>query len=139
ASDVVVQQPMGMPTLLAESNRQFALGMNMRQVDFGNNMLVTTAGSQQVDQKYWLDRKTGMSYRINVYTPQAQLTSVRDLMTVPVSREQTGSGDKSGDTRNVQLLGNLAKISAVGTPGAVTHGNIMPLIDVYVSAEGRDL
>ena len=140
ASDVVVQQPMGMPTLLAESNRQFALGMNLSQEDFGNNMLVTTAGSQQVDQKYWLDRKTGMSYRINVYTPQAQLTSINDLMTVPVSRELTDSGDeKSGDTRNVQLLGNLAKISAIGTPGAVTHGNIMPLIDVYVSAEGRDL
>ncbi len=77
ASDVVVQQPMGMPTLLAESNRQFALGMNLSQEDFGNNMLVTTAGSQQVDQKYWLDRKTGMSYRINVYTPQAQLTSIQ--------------------------------------------------------------
>jgi multidrug efflux pump subunit AcrB len=137
ASDVVVQQPMGMPTLLAESNRQFALGMKMSQEDFGNNMLVTTAGSQQVDQKYWLDRKTGMSYRINVYTPQAQLTSVKDLMTVPVGREEVD--DSSGAVRNVQLLGNLAKISAIGTPGAVTHGNIMPLIDVYVSAEGRDL
>jgi multidrug efflux pump subunit AcrB len=137
ASDVVVQQPMGMPTLLAESNRQFALGMNLDQTDFGNNMLVTTAGSQQVDQKYWLDRQTGMSYRINVYTPQPQLMSVKDLMTVPVSREQTEQ--PSEGQRNVQLLGNLAKISAIGTPGAVTHGNIMPLIDVYVSAEGRDL
>jgi len=136
ASDVVVQQPMGMPTLLAESNRQFALGMDMDQTDFGNNMLVTTAGSQQVDQKYWLDRKTGMSYRINVYTPQSQLTSIKDLMTVPVGREE---GESSEGVRNVQLLGNLAKISAIGTPGAVTHGNIMPLIDVYVSAEGRDL
>ena len=140
SSDVVVQQPMGMPTLLAQSDRKFALGMNMDQTDFGNNVLVTTTGSQQIDQKYWLDRKTGMSYRINVYTPQAQLTSINDLMTVPVSREQTDSGDeKSGDMRNVQLLGNLAKISAIGTPGAITHGNIMPLIDVYVSAEGRDL
>ena len=140
ASDVVVQQPMGMPTLLAESNRQFALGMKMSQEDFGNNMLVTTAGSQQVDQKYWLDRKTGMSYRINVYTPQAQLTSVKDLMTVPVGREErTEPSEGKEGVRNVQLLGNLAKISAIGTPGAVTHGNIMPLIDVYVSAEGRDL
>ncbi len=135
SSDVVVQQPMGMPTLLAESNRQFALGMNLDQTDFGNNMLVTTAGSQQVDQKYWLDRQSGMSYRINVYTPQSQLTSVKDLMTVPVSREH---GSSEGD-RNVQLLGNLANISAIGTPGAVTHGNIMPLIDVYVAPEGRDL
>jgi multidrug efflux pump subunit AcrB len=100
-------------------------------------MLVTTAGSQQVDQKYWLDRKTGMSYRINVYTPQAQLTSVKDLMTVPVGREERT--EHSEGLRNVQLLGNLAKISAIGTPGAVTHGNILPLIDVYVSAEGRDL
>ena len=136
SSDVVVQQPMGMPTLLAQSDRKFALGMNMDQTDFGNNVLVTTTGSQQIDQKYWLDRKTGMSYRINVYTPQAQLTSIKDLMVVPVGREQNES---SGATRNVQLLGNLAKISAVGTPGAVTHGNILPLIDVYVSAEGRDL
>ncbi|MCS6306535.1 MAG: efflux RND transporter permease subunit [Nitrospira sp.] len=136
SSDVVVQQPMGMPTLLAESNRQFALGMNLDQTDFGNNMLVTTAGSQQVDQKYWLDRQSGMSYRINVYTPQPQLTSVKDLMTVPVSRE---GGSSEEGVRNVQLLGNLAKISAIGTPGAVTHGNIMPLIDVYVAPEGRDL
>ena len=136
ASDVVVQQPMGMPTLLAESDRRFALGMDLDQTDFGNNMLVTTAGSQQVDQKYWLDRKTGMSYRINVYTPQPQLTSINDLRTVPVGREEA---DSLGAARNVQLLGNLAKISAIGTPGAVTHGNIMPLIDVYVSAEGRDL
>jgi len=136
SSDVVVQQPMGMPTLLAESNRQFALGMNLDQTDFGNNMLVTTAGSQQVDQKYWLDRQSGMSYRINVYTPQPQLTSVKDLMTVPVGRE---GGSSEEGVRNVQLLGNLAKISAIGTPGAVTHGNIMPLIDVYVAPEGRDL
>jgi multidrug efflux pump subunit AcrB len=136
SSDVVVQQPMGMPTLLAESDRKFALGVNLDQTDFGNNVLVTTTGSQQIDQKYWLDRATGMSYRINVYTPQAQLTSIKDLNIVPVSREQTESSD---GVRNVQLLGNLAKISAIGTPGAITHGNIMPLIDVYVSAEGRDL
>lgn len=136
SSDVVVQQPMGMPTLLAESDRKFALGVNLDQTDFGNNVLVTTTGSQQIDQKYWLDRQTGMSYRINVYTPQAQLTSIKDLNIVPVSREQTESSD---GVRNVQLLGNLAKISAIGTPGAITHGNIMPLIDVYVSAEGRDL
>ena len=138
SSDVVVQQPMGMPTLLAEADRRFALGMNLDQTDFGNNMLVTTAGSQQVDQKYWLDRATGMSYRINVYTPQPQLTSLKDLMTVPVAKEGRESASEGGVV-NPQLLGNLANLRPVGTPGAVTHGNIMPLIDVYVAAEGRSL
>lgn len=138
SSDVVVQQPMGMPTLLAESDRRFALGMNLDQTDFGNNMLVTTAGSQQVDQKYWLDRATGMSYRINVYTPQPQLTSLKDLMTVPIAKEGRESTSE-GEVVNPQLLGNLANLRPIGTPGAVTHGNIMPLIDVYVAAEGRSL
>lgn len=138
STDVVVQQPMGMPTLLAEADRRFALGMNLDQTDFGNNMLVTTAGSQQVDQKYWLDRATGMSYRINVYTPQPQLTSLKDLMTVPVAKEGRES-TSDGEIVNPQLLGNLANLKPIGTPGAVTHGNIMPLIDVYVAAEGRSL
>jgi multidrug efflux pump subunit AcrB len=87
-----------------------------------------------VDQIYWLDPSTGMSYLINVYTPQAQINSVNSLKTVPV--------DSPGDSANasdVQLLGNLANISAEGTPGVITHGNIMPLFDIYVSTEGRDL
>ncbi|MBX3332149.1 MAG: efflux RND transporter permease subunit [Nitrospira sp.] len=135
ASNVVVHQTMRTPTMLVEANRRFALGMDMDQSDIGNNMLVTTAGSQQVDQKYWLDRVTGMSYRINVYTPQPQLTSLKDLMTVPITQAHP---DSSGNN-DVQLLGNLANISAIGTPGVITHGNIMPLFDIYVSNEGRDL
>jgi len=38
-----------------------------------------------------------------------------------------------------QMLGNVATVSMVGTPGVITHGNIMPLFDIYVSAEGRNL
>lgn len=134
ASDVVIQQTMSQPTILVEGNRRFALGMNLNQKDFGHNILLATAGSQQIDQKYWLDRKTGMSYRINVYTPQPQLTSIKNLMTVPVAAEERALSEN-----NVQLLGNLANFTLVGTPGAITHRNIMPLFDINVSAEGRDL
>lgn len=88
ASDVVIQQTMRTPTLLVEANRSFGLGVNLTQKDFGDNLLMTTAGSQQVDQQYWLDRNTGMSYRINVYTPQPKLTSLNDLLTVPVDRSE---------------------------------------------------
>jgi len=137
ASDVTIWQTMSQPTILVEGNRSFALGVNLNQKDFGFNMLLATAGSQQIDQKYWLDRTTGMSYRINVYTPQPQLTSVKDLMTIPVAPEMRASEDNS--VHNLQLLGNLVNFSLVGTPGVVTHRNLLPLIDVLVSAEGRDL
>lgn len=135
AVDVVIQQTMRTPTLMVEGNRTFGLGVNATLKDMADNLLMTTAGSQQVDQIYWLDPSTGMSYLINVYTPQAQINSINSLKTVPVDT----SSDSSGDHHKVQLLGNVADISAEGTPGVVTHGNIMPLFDVYVSAEGRDL
>jgi multidrug efflux pump subunit AcrB len=134
AADVVIQQTMRTPTLMVEGNRTFGLGVNRTLKDMADNLLMTTAGSQQVDQVYWLDPKTGMSYLINVYTPQAQINSLNSLNTIPVD----SSSDSSSQT-DVQLLGNLASLSAEGTPGVVTHGNIMPLLDIYVSAEGRDL
>jgi multidrug efflux pump subunit AcrB len=133
ATDVVIQQTMRTPTLMVEGNRTFGLGVNRTLKDMADNLLMTTAGSQQVDQVYWLDPSTGMSYLINVYTPQAQINSVNSLKTVPVDSSNNVSDD------NVQLLGNLANISPEGTPGVVTHGNIMPLFNIYVSAEGRDL
>ena len=133
ATDVVIQQTMRTPTMMVEGDRTFGLGVNRTLSDMADNLLMTTAGSQQVDQVYWLDPSTGMSYLINVYTPQAFINSVNSLKTVPV--------DSSNDITNndVQLLGNLTDLSVEGTPGVVTHGNIMPLFDIYVSTEGRDL
>ncbi len=134
AVDVVIQQTMRTPTLMVEGNRTFGLGVNSTLKDMADSLLMTTAGSQQVDQVYWLDPSTGMSYLINVYTPQSQINSVNSLNTIPVDSSSNSSSDN-----NVQLLGNLADISAEGTPGVITHANIMPLFDIYVSAEGRDL
>lgn len=134
ATDVVIQQTMRTPTLMVEGNRTFGLGVNKTLKDMADNLLMTTAGSQQVDQIYWLDPSTGMSYLINVYTPQSQINSVNSLKTIPVDSSSNASNENE-----MQLLGNLADISAGGTPGVVTHGNIMPLFNIYVSAEGRDL
>lgn len=134
ATDVVIQQTMRTPTLMVEGNRTFGLGVNRTLKDVADNLLMTTAGSQQVDQIYWLDPSTGMSYLINVYTPQSEINSVNSLKTIPVE-----SSGNSPSGQEMQLLGNLADISAEGTPGVITHGNIMPLFNIYVSAEGRDL
>lgn len=134
AVDVVIQQTMRTPTLLVEGNRSLGLGIKLTEKNIADNLLLTLSGSQQVDQQFWLDQKTGMSYQINVYTPQPQMTRIQDLMTIPVDK---GDLDPSG--KELQLLGNVATISAVGTPGVVTHQNIIPLFDIYVSAEGRDL
>ena len=134
SSDVVIQQTMRTPTLLVEGQRTYGLDIDRNEADIALNMLITTNGTQQIDQKYWLDLKTGMSYQINIYQPQPQVTSINELNRIPV--KPIGEG---GLDQNYQLLGNLTQKSPVGTPGLVTHRGIMPLIEVYVSAEGRGL
>ncbi len=133
AVDVVIQQTMRTPTMMVEGNRTFGLGVDRTLSDMADNLLMTTAGSQQVDQIYWLDPSTGMSYLINVYTPQPFINSVNSIKTVPVDSSNNIT------SKDVQLLGNLTNLSVEGTPGVVTHSNIMPLFDIYVSAEDRDL
>ncbi len=133
-ADVRVQQVMGEPTLRIASRRSFALGIGLTESDIANTALATLSGSGQVTPTFWLDTKTGVSHPVDVQTPQDQLTSMNDLETIPVDR---GDGNPSG--RPLQLVGGLSRIGQTGTPGVVSHYSILPVIDVYANAQGRDL
>jgi multidrug efflux pump subunit AcrB len=134
AADVRIQQIMGQPTLQVASRRSFALGTRLTESDIANNLLSTLSGSGQVAPTYWLDPNTGVSHLVNIQTPQDQLTTVNALQIVPVDQG-------NGNPTNVQpeLVGGLSSINNTGTPGVVSHDNIMPVIDIYANVEGRDL
>ena len=134
AKDVSIQQTMRTPTLLVEADRTFGLGLHLSEKEIAENMLLATSGSQQIDQQFWLDHKTGMTYQMNVYIPQFRLSQLEHLMTLPIKPV-----DQSANADTRRLVGNVAKVSVVGTPGVITHSDIIPVFDIYVSAEGRDL
>jgi multidrug efflux pump subunit AcrB len=134
AQDVVIQQTMRTPTVLVEGNRTLGMGQGVTQEQIARNLLLMTSGSQQVDQQFWLNHDTGLSYQINIYTPQPFQNRVEDILTTPVD-----GGDDTGRASSPELLGNVATLTAVGTPGVVTHEGIQPVFDVYVSADDRDL
>jgi multidrug efflux pump subunit AcrB len=133
-ADVHIQQIMGQPTLLLSSNRSLASGTGISQADIANNTLAVLSGSGQVAPTYWLDPNTGISHLVDIQTPQNELTTVNDLETIPVDK---GNGNP-GNTP-AQLVGGLARVSQIGTPGLVTHYAIQPAIDIYASVEGSDL
>ena len=133
-ADVRVQQTMGQPTLLLSSRRTFALGTGLTEADIADNVLATLSGSGQTTPTYWLDTKTGVAHLVNVETPQTELTTTDDLQTVPV-----GKGDGNPANTQAELVGGLSSISQTGTPGVVSHNNILPVIDVFANVEGRDL
>jgi multidrug efflux pump subunit AcrB len=108
--------------------------MNLSEANIANNALATLSGSGQTAPTYWLDTTTGVSHLVNMQTPQDQLGSMNDLETIPVDE---GTGDPGG--QHSQLLGALGTMTQTGTPLLVSHYNILPAVDIYVSNQGRDL
>jgi multidrug efflux pump subunit AcrB len=133
-ADANIQQTLDQPTLLITANRAYALGAGLTEADIANDTLATLSGSGQTAPTYWLDEATGVSHLVNLQTPQTQLTSINDLETIPVDK---GNGDPGGTA--AQILGGLSEITQTGRPLVVSHRDIMPVVDIYASNQGRDL
>ncbi len=133
-ADVNIQQTLNEPTLRVAASRSFALGTGLTEADIADNTLATLSGSGQTAPTYWLDATTGVSHLVNIQAPQSQLTTMNSLEAIPIDK---GDGDPGG--RSDQLLGALSRISQTGTPLLVSHYNILPVIDIYASTQGRDL
>jgi multidrug efflux pump subunit AcrB len=133
-ADVHIQQAFNEPTLLVSADRSFASGVNLTEANIANNALATLSGSGQTAPTYWLDTTNGVSHLVNMQTPQDQLTSINDLETIPIDQ---GNGAPSGN--QTQLLGALGRITQTGSPLLVSHYNILPVVDIYISNQRRDL
>ncbi|MGR3907385.1 efflux RND transporter permease subunit [Burkholderia sp. SR8] len=132
AVDVHVLQRNDEPTLVADMDRTRMQQLSLSAQNVAQNMLISLSGSSQTTPSFWINPRTGVQYPLQIQTPQYNIASIDDLLGTPVSA--------SGRTgMPLQLLGNLVQIRPVASPAVITHYNIRPAIDLYVSVEGRDL
>ena len=127
--DVHIHQRLDQPTLDLETDRTALQQLNLSASNVAQNVLVSLAGSFQTQPAFWVNPDNGVAYNILVQSPQYKVNSLDELMRTPVS--PTGGG-------NPQLLGNLVKVKPAVTPAVVSEYDIGPVIDIYVSVQGRD-
>jgi multidrug efflux pump subunit AcrB len=99
--------------------------------DIAQNLLVSLSGSFQTSPTYWLDPKNGVSYSIATQTPQYRADSLQDLVNTPV----TGATPSSAPS----LMASLVSTHRGAGMAVVSHYNVAPVIDIFGSADGRDL
>ncbi|KAB0642302.1 efflux RND transporter permease subunit [Burkholderia latens] len=132
AVDVHVLQRNDEPTLVADMDRTRMQQLSLSAQNVAQNMLISLSGSSQTTPSFWINPRTGVQYPLQIQTPQYDIASIDDLLGTPVSASgRTGTP--------LQLLGNLVQIRPLANPAVITHYNIRPAIDLYVSVEGRDL
>jgi multidrug efflux pump subunit AcrB len=128
--DTHIQQKLDEPAINLQMDRTRLQQLNLSASNVAQNVLISLSGSSQTSPGFWFNNKNGVEYSVAVQTPQYQVSSIDELLRTPVS------GAANGPT---QLLGNLVRVSPQTQFAEITHYNIRPVIDLYVSVEKRDL
>ncbi|QWD62167.1 efflux RND transporter permease subunit [Polynucleobacter sp. MWH-UH25E] len=128
--DVRIQQATNYPQINVDVDRVQAAKIGITQRDITNNMVTTLAGSGQVAPAFWLNPSNGISYPVVVQTPQIQVSSISDLLNIPVAGANASTGT---------ILGGISSLRRNFADAVVTHDSIKPSFDIYADTQGRDL
>lgn len=131
-ADARIQQAFDEPTLAVKFNRALGGLVGLSEKDAATALVTTLAGSTQSAPTYWLNPKTGVSYPVDIETPQRNIDTLSGLENVPLTN---GTATATGS----QILGGLTTIARMPADAVVSHYNVRPVIDIYATTQGRDL
>jgi multidrug efflux pump subunit AcrB len=130
AVDVHISQVLNIPELFVNVDRTQAQQIGLTQRQVASDVLVSLSSSAQTAPNFWLDPSNGVSYAVQVMTPQYKIPSIDALGRTPVT---------SPGVRRPQLLSNLATVNRTTSAGVVSHYNVQPTLDIMASVQNRDL
>jgi multidrug efflux pump subunit AcrB len=131
--DTRIQQPADAPSINIDVDRTRAIQAGFQQHDIAQNLLIALSGSSQTSPNFWLNPKNGVSYLVATESPQYQIDSLQALQNIPLA-----NGGEASNTQT-QILGSLGSLSRTAQDAVVSHYNVQPVIDIFGSAQGRDL
>jgi multidrug efflux pump subunit AcrB len=127
--DVGYEEPLHYPSININVNRILAgqLGVTADQV--GQAVVAATASSRFVAPDFWRDPNSGVSYQVQVQIPQARMTSMKDIETIPVG-SSTGAHP---------LVTEVASVRAGSVPGELDRQNGLWMIALSANLAKNDL
>jgi multidrug efflux pump subunit AcrB len=130
-ADARIQQPFDEPYIHLWMDRTKAQEIGYNGNAVAQNVLISLGGSFQTAPTYWLDPKNRNSYDISTQTPQYRVDTLQDLANMPITGPTPGAAPT--------LLATVASVQRGTGMAVVSHYNIMPVIDIFGSVQGRDL
>jgi multidrug efflux pump subunit AcrB len=129
AADVRIEQSAAQPTIDVDLDRTRARYTGVTAADVTDSLVVNLDSSSQVAPTYWLDARNGISYPIALQTPQYELDTLAALRNLPINAPGAPTA----------VLGGIADIQRGQSDAVVSQYNIVPMVDIYATTQGRDL
>jgi len=111
--DLGYEEPLHYPTVSINVNRVMAGQLGTTADEVGKAVVSSTASSRFVAPDYWRDPKSGVSYQVQVQIPQPEMTSIKDIQTIPVA-SSTGADpivDQVASVRSDTVPGELDRLN----------------------------
>jgi multidrug efflux pump subunit AcrB len=131
--DTHIQQRIDQPTVSLNMDRTQLQHLGLSPNDVTNDLLVSTSGTSQTSPAFWLSPANGVVYNLTVQSPQYAVDSIDALLRTPVRAASAAL------STTPQLLSNLVGVVPTVEDAVDSHYNIAPTIDIYASAQGRDM
>jgi multidrug efflux pump subunit AcrB len=130
AVDVFISQQVNTPAVQVNVDRTMANQAGLLQRDVANSTLISLSSNGQTAVNEWLNPYNGVSYPLQVQTPQYRVDSFDALRRTPIT--------PSGNTATT-ILGGLSTLRRTTSSTTVSHYDVQPIFDVYAANDRRDL
>ncbi len=143
--DPHVIQLLNYPALQIDVDRLRATQMGITQSQVANNVLIALSSSQLVAPSSFLNPLNNVTYSVAVLMPIAQVSTVPELMAIPISQPNAPllpsltSAMAVMPNAPVTRLADIATIRPSTNFESVSHYTVSRVIDVAANIDGRDL
>ncbi len=128
--DVQFHQALDYPTVQVNIDRQKANLSGVSTELAGRSVLEATSSSRMVYRNYWIEKKSGRSYQVQVQTPVSRMTSTSQVETLPL--------EKVSPSLNL-MVRDVATIGKGTMPGEFDRTQMQRYVSITANVQGTDL
>src|SRR6185369_11292869 len=99
--DLQFGQPLDYPTVDIKVDRERAGQMGVTVEQVGRSLVAATSSSRFTQPVYWRDPASGTAYQVQVEIPQARMSSIEDIQSIPVTNGANGARALAGDVAEI--------------------------------------
>jgi multidrug efflux pump subunit AcrB len=130
AVDVRLQQRFDAPEINLNLDREKIRDLGLNPDEVIKNIVSATSNSATYNQQVWIDPKSGVDYLFGVQFPEKNLTTMEDLLQIPIT--------SPFQKRSVPLKW-MTNVSIGKGPTELNHSNLQPVLDIFLDAQDRDI
>ena len=131
AADVTLREVLDQPGYAIRIDRARAAKLGINAQDAASALLAALGSGGSVAPNYWSDPVTGASYDVQIIAPPESLTSVEQVLNLPI-RPSAGGGAPVP-------LRSFATVLEKRAPASISRTSLAPTFTVIGNASGRDL